>query len=185
MLRTIHLHGFLATKYKTNKVKLYGENLFQIMSGLYHRFGPEFKEDIRKGTWQLIKGRVNSKKDIGYEQLEHNLDCKTLHIVPVVAGASGAVRAIVGVILVVVGLYFNQPWLVNIGASMALGGVVEILTKPKTQTPTQKEDDKGTAVYNGAVNVTSQGGPIPVIYGRVGRCSSVVISTDFSSDDIS
>ncbi len=104
---------------------------------------------------------------------------------PVVQGSSGTVRAIIGIVLVVVGLYFNQPWLVNIGASMALGGIVEILTKPKTQTPTQKQDDKGSAVYNGAVNVTSQGGPIPVLYGRVGRASSVVISTDFSSDDVS
>lgn len=159
--------------------------MFQIMSGLIHRFGLEFREDIRQGTWSVIKGRIDSKKDIGNEEVEMPLgNTKTLHIMPYVAGASGAVRAIVGIVLVVVGVYFNQPWLVNIGASMALGGIVEVLTKPKNQTPTQPQDDKGTAVYNGAVNVTSQGGPIPVIYGRVGRASSTVISTDFSSDEV-
>lgn len=186
MLITVHLHGFLAEKYKTKKVKLAGNNLFQIMSGLYSRFGPQFKEDIRVGTWNLIKGKVDAKKpkDIGEKELQDELNCANLHLLPHVAGASGVVRAIIGVILVVVGLFFNQPWLVNIGASMALGGVVEILTKPKVGGPQQKQEDKGTAVYNGALNVTSQGGPVPLIYGRVGRASSVVISTDFSSDEV-
>lgn len=181
-LKTIHFHGFLASKYGKS-VKLAGENMFQIMSGLVSRFGPQFKEDIRTHNWHITEGQVKPGNDIGEEQLSKNLAKKTVHLLPAVAGSSAALRVVLGVILIVVGAYFGQAWLVQIGVGLALGGVVEMLTKPKNGGPTQSQDQRGSAIYNGAVNVTSQGGPIPLLYGRVKRASSVVISTDFSSDE--
>ncbi len=182
-VQTIHLHGFMGKKYGKT-VKLAGENMYQIMSGLVSRFGPQFKEDVRANNWHICEGKVAAGNDLNEEEVKHKkLNKKTLHLVPVVEGASSALRIIIGIVLIVVGAYFGQGWAVQMGIAMVLGGVVEMLTKPKNQSPTQSQDQRGSSIYNGAVNVTTQGGPIPLIYGRVQRASSVVISTDFSSDE--
>jgi predicted phage tail protein len=184
-VRTIKLHGFMGQKY-TKTIKLDGENLFQIMSGLASRFGPKFKEDIRSNNWHIVEGRVKDKRDIGTEELDKKLTSPVLHLIPAVAGASGALRVVLGVVMMVVGYYYGQAWLIQLGAGMALGGVAEMLTKPVTAGPTQTQaGGVGSLIYNGAVNVSSQGGAIPLIYGRVQRASSVIISADFSSDDFS
>jgi predicted phage tail protein len=183
-VQTIHLHGFMGQKYGKS-VKLAGNNLFQVMSGLVSRFGPGFKEDIRTNDWHLCEGKVKAGNDIGEEEITKNLTKKTLHLLPAVKGESAALRIVLGVVLLVVAYLVpaTAPWLVPMGASLILGGVVEILTKPKTGSPSQPQDQRGSSIYNGAVNVTTQGGPVPLIYGRVSRASSVVISTDFSSDE--
>ncbi|MGH6646206.1 hypothetical protein [Aquabacterium sp.] len=182
MIHTIKLHGFLGQKY-AKTVKLDADNVFQIMSALVSRFGPGFKEDVRVNSWHVISGPQRPENALDEQDLAHQLKHKTLHLVPAVQGGSGAVRVIVGVVLMVVGAYFGQGWLVQIGASLALGGVVEMLSKPPTAGARQNQDDNASHIYNSAVNVTSQGGAIPRIYGRVQRCSSVVIATDFSSDE--
>lgn len=181
----IKLHGFMGKKY-AKSVTLAAENMFQLMAGLQHRFGPEFRADVKANDWHLIKGKISSKKDIGEDELTLPLNTEVLHLVPVVAGASGALRIVIGAVLVVAGLYFGQSWMVNMGATMILGGVSELLTKQNTNSPKQSErsGDTGSVVYNGALNVTSQGGPVPLVYGRVNRASSVVISTDFSTDQL-
>jgi len=186
---TVHLYGLLAKKYKTKKVEVAEGNLLQVINGLCHRFGTDFKEDVRVGSWTAIKGRKNSKKDIGEGEVHDPIMEKTIHFLPAIIGASAVARIIVGIILIVVGVYGSiftagqSSFLVMQGVGLILGGVIELLTKPKNGVPTQQENEKATPVYNGAVNVTSQGGAIPWIYGRVQHASSVVISTDFSSDE--
>jgi predicted phage tail protein len=183
---TVKLHGFLGKKY-AKSVALSGANMFQIMSGLVSRFGPEFKEDIRQHNWHVCEGKVAPENDIGQNELDKPLTKKVLHLVPAVAGSSAAVRIIIGVALILYGTfgaaYGGGPWATNMGIALVMGGVVEMLTRPKTQTPVQAQDQRGSSIYNGALNVTTQGGPVPLVYGRVQRASSVVISTDFSSDE--
>ena len=185
-IQTIHLHGFLGKKY-SKTVKLAGENMYQIMSGLISRFGPEFKEDLRTHNWHIVEGSVKAGKDLCDEDLPHcKFQKKSLHFLPAVEGASSALRIVLGIVLVIVGTLgsaYGLGFLIPMGYAMVLGGVVEMLTKPKTQSPTQQQDQRGSSVYNGALNVTTQGGPVPLIYGRVSRASSVVISTDFSTDE--
>jgi predicted phage tail protein len=119
-------------------------------------------------------------------ELDTRLNDKEIHLVPAITGKSSALRVIIGVVLIIASFYFPAaaPWLMSAGVGMALGGVAEMLTKPPTAQAKQKDDDTGSFIYNGAVNVSSQGGPVPLLYGRVQRASSVLISTDFSSDDI-
>lgn len=184
-LRTIHLHGFLGKKY-AKKVELAGDNVFQIMSGLEHRYGQEFMEDVRVNEWHLTQGPVKPGNDISEEDLKKDfkLTAKVIHLLPAVRGANNALSIIVGIILVVVGVFTYNPYLIGAGVAMALGGAIMMAMTPEVGGPEQAADDKGSKVFNGAVNITSQGGPIPLVYGRHGRVSSVVISTDFSSDRV-
>lgn len=185
MMHTIHLHGYMAEKYGKT-VTMSAANLFQLMRGLVSRFGPQFKEDVRVGRWHLTDGAVKSGNDIAQDDVRGSLlfKHKHVHLLPEVVGASAALRVIVGIVLIIAGVYFEQPWMVQLGASMVLGGVAEMLTKPPKTGGDKGQENKGSYIYNSAVNVTTQGGPIPLGYGRVSRASSVLITTDFSSDEI-
>jgi predicted phage tail protein len=184
MLHTIKLHGFLGDKYG-KEVRLAGANMFQLMSGLVARFGPQFKEDVRTSNWHVLLGNKKANKDMGEEDLAKPIKDRLIHLIPAIMGASATARIIVGVVMMVAGYYFQQPWLVKLGAVLVLGGVVQLLTTPKLAAPgTDNSNQKASDLYNGPVNVMEQGYPVPIIFGRVSRCSSVVISADFSTDEV-
>lgn len=110
---------------------------------------------------------------------------KSIRFVPLTAGAGAGARVIVGAFMVVGGLVFQQPWLTMMGASMMLGGIIELLS-PQPQK--NKSDDSarsdGTSYYfNGPVNTETQGIPVPLIYGRC-LVGSQAISANISVDQI-
>lgn len=56
----------------------------------------------------------------------------------------------------------------TIGFSLVLGGVAQLLSpQPKTSAASNGDDTGTSYVFNGAVNVNSPGGPVPVGYGRM------------------
>lgn len=70
------------------------------------------------------------------------------------------------------------------GAGMAIGGVATLLAgNPKTPGPTEKPENKPSFIFNGAVNTTAQGHPVPIGYGRL-RVGSAVISAGMAAEDI-
>lgn len=185
-LRTIHLHGQLGEDYgKTHQVD--ADTTLMIMQGLIGQLGQQFKEDVRVGQFHILKGkRKNMKKDMGEEELNFKLGrVKDLHILPVVEGAGAVVRIVVGVVLVIAGAFFQMPILTSMGASLILGGVVELLTpKPKVTGPTEQAGQNPSFIFNGTVNVTEQGGPVPIVYGRVQRAGSVVLSAGLTVENV-
>ena len=118
-------------------------------------------------------------------------------IVNVIAGA-----ALVVIGAVVTGMSFGLAApigaaLIGAGVSMMIGGVVQMLTPVPTfdlgsgqsyssqgqgygqgssleQTNNQTADNRPSYVFNGAVNTTAQGNPVPIGYGRVIVGSSVI-----------
>lgn len=91
-----------------------------------------------------------------------------------------------------------------IGASLVLSGTAQLLsptisdnpgtfgaTSPTRQrardsfTPENNEiaDNRASYIFNGAVNLTAQGNPVPLCYGRM-RVGSVVVSAGLSTEDI-
>lgn len=183
-VQTINFHGEAAKRF--GKIhKLAGEDLPRLFSGLTSRLGPEFKEFVRVNDWHICEDKLKAGNDLGEEDVGKKLGSKVLHFMPAVKGASAALRIIAGIILLVAAYYgFGNSYTVSLGISLILGGVTEMLTKPKLSQPgaINANDQRGSTIYNGALNVTTQGGPIPILYGRVQRASSVVISTDFSTD---
>ena len=70
----------------------------------------------------------------------------------------------------------------SVGVSLALGGVAQMLApQPKFDGP--QEEQQPSYVFNGAVNTTAQGQPVPVGYGRM-IVGSAVISAGISVEDI-
>lgn len=108
---------------------------------------------------------------------------RVFRIAPVLHGnKSGWGRIILGAIVTVVGVYFNQGWLVNIGVSMMLGGAIQLLSPQRPGSASTAKNETSYA-FNGPVNVISPGGPVPLLIGRV-ICGSVVASAGISTDEI-
>lgn len=115
----------------------------------------------------------------------------SIRFTPTVAGASGAAKIVVGSLLLFAALYtwggagalltgFMGQAATAIGASLLLGGVIELLSpRPKTK----NSDESKSYYFDGASNTEMQGSPVPLIYGRM-RVGSHPISASVSVDEI-
>ena len=124
------------------------------------------KAVIDGGSYRVLTG---GKDHLGEENLTEPLSTrKTLRIIPVIEGAGGIFKTIIGAALIVIGTFVvQQPWLVNIGISMVLGGVAEMLFAPKkaNDTTQEKVENLPSYTFDGATNTAAQGNPISVLYG--------------------
>jgi predicted phage tail protein len=87
-----------------------------------------------------------------------------------------------------------------IGVSLILSGTAQLLSPQPAELPgltgatgarsnsfdpanNDPADNRASYIYNGAVNLTAQGNPVPICYGRM-RVGSVVVSAGVSTTDI-
>lgn len=128
---------------------------------------------IRNNASKFANYRVtitdrNGKKhriDDSTYQLQRDEQPAMIRFTPVVSGSSAAVRTVVGAILIAVGLYTGQVWLTSMGASLMIGGLIEMLS-PRPKKSNNTSDDGTSYYFNGPVNTTAQGVPVPLVYGR-------------------
>ena len=67
---------------------------------------------------------------------------------------------------------------------MILGGVAQMIAPTaKSSDPSERPENQPSYVFNGAVNTTAQGHPVPVGYGRL-IVGSAVISAGIDVDEI-
>nr|WP_216669050.1 tail assembly protein [Paraburkholderia xenovorans] len=134
-------------------------------------------------TFAVFAGRRN----LDEKELEYPVGSEEIRIAPVLMGSksAGLFQTILGAALVVVGVVtseFGGGALIGLGASLALGGVMQMLS-PQTAGLAGTGPDNGTSYYfNGAVNSSAQGEPVPLVYGRV-RVGSKVISSGIYAED--
>lgn len=111
-------------------------------------------------------GKKHRVDDSTY-QLQRDEQPKSIRFTPVVSGSSAGARMVVGAVLIVIGFFAGPaaPFFWSMGVSLMLGGLIELLSpRPKKQNNTS---DDGTSYYfNGPVNTTAQGVPVPLVYGR-------------------
>lgn len=112
-------------------------------------------------------------------------DREIIRITPVIQGAGNAGRIVLGIILVVVG-YLASPmtggaslYLVGPGIGLIIGGVIGLLTPvPKNNNNSASEseyvENRPSYNFNGPVNTTAQGHPVPLAYGRLIVGSAVI-----------
>lgn len=107
-------------------------------------------EDLDNDTYLLNQGRL-----------------KSVRFVPLVEGASNVLKIVVGIVLIGVGIFFQQPWATKLGIAVLAAGVVGALSpRPKMDT-TGNSEGKASYLFDGPANTTAQGSPVQLIYGRV------------------
>ena len=124
------------------------------------------------------------KESLNDQTYQTNRKCKTIRFLPIFTGAggdNGILQAIAGVAMIVVGALTSWTGigasLIGAGVGMVLGAICTMLMKPSKN---DDEDDSGSNYYfNGAVNTTVQGNPVPLIFGRC-RVGSAVISSEIA-----
>lgn len=187
-MRTVILHGHLARlcgRYHRFEIQSPGEAIRALCANF-----PQFKQHLYKAAQAGLRFHVwDGESTIKAEELQMH-GTKVIRISPELKGAkkSGALETIIGAVFIVIGtiLYFTPgaaaaPYFWEIGASLLLGGVVQLLTPtPRSDGPADKPKSN---YFDGPVNVTAQGNPVPILYGEM-IVGSAVISAGIEVDDI-
>ncbi|QLO37303.1 tail assembly protein [Klebsiella sp. RHBSTW-00484] len=132
------------------------------------------------------------EKNIGIDDLGFPVTGEIIRIVPVVIGSkkSGVLQTILGAVLVVVGVVLSftpaaaaAPWFYGTGASLMLGGVVQMLSpQPAGLARKESPDNKASYAFGGVTNTASQGYPVGLLYGKR-RIGGAIISAGIYVED--
>jgi len=133
-----------------------------------------FKQSLIDGGYYRIL--LGGKDELDINEVANPMsDRETIRIVPVVAGAEGLGKIVLGSALIAVGLVTGIQPITNIGIAMVLGGVSEMLFSPQAAPDSsERPENKPSFIFNGAVNTTRQGNPVPICYGRMIVGSQVI-----------
>lgn len=198
MLTTVKLHGHLqefGTTYEVN-----ARSIREVLSFLNANF-PGFSQCLlthnQPGYFVVL-----DDQDLPLEMLGCNPSGHTVHLIPALQAAGGDEHpwhnvlmgaALVGLAFVTGGAAgtallgksagYLASAMFGTGASMILGGLTMLLS-PQQQA--QPEADKVQSyIFDGGSNIDTQGGPVPIVYGRA-RIGSVVasfgVTTETSTD---
>lgn len=153
---------------------------------------------IDGGAYRVLRG---GRAALGVDDLRAPQSAReSLRIVPVVQGARGLGQLILGAALFMaigpVGEFmaFNMEagaamtsfvtgGMKAIGVSLMLSGVSSMLFSPVKTQSTERPENKPSYAFDGAVNTSTQGNPVPVCYGRA-VVGSQVISAGLSVDPL-
>lgn len=157
---------------------------------------PKLRQFIQQGLFTVRVGRDYFDNRYLEQGLSHKLkDDATVHFTPVLKGSKrGGLFGVIAGVAIIAGaialgplagiISTNAAWIVgSVGASLLLGGVAQMLTKmPEMKMGTEKEKKQSTAFSN-LSNMTAQGKPMPLAYGRI-RTGSLIISQGLEAIDV-
>ena len=199
-MRTIRVYGRLARFLKRRVFRAEVASAAEAVRFLVSNF-PQVEAHMARQHYHVSIGDLALEP----EQLHEPAGRSEITIVPVIGGAGAVGRIIGGVALVAAAFAIGQPWLgpmafsliTGVGASLALGGVAQLLTPvPRTAGPgattamasansakPDNNDPRKSYSFSSIQNVTRQGVPVPLIFGEV-IVGSVVISGAISVDQV-
>jgi len=114
-------------------------------------------------AYEIKKGKdiLQNPEDLLLSTVEE----EEIIITEVPGGAKAGLKIVAGIILIIVGvLYQPLAFLIDVGISLIVGGVAELLA-PGPETEDSQNDP--SYLFNGPANNISQGLPIPVLYGQL------------------
>lgn len=200
-MKTIILLGELGKRFGTRH-RLDVRSPAEAVRALCANF-KEFSPFVSSSHERNVGYRVlSARSDVAPEELHHPAS-QTITIAPVIAGAGGKFGMILlGAALITAAFMTGGASIAatgfmaggitttfwggiafNIGAALVLGGVSQLLAPaPKADQPNET-NNQPSYVFDGAVNTTAQGHPVPVGYGRM-IVGSAVISAGVVAEQI-
>lgn len=189
--KRINLYGRLAEICGCEHVDLVGNDIRIIVSGLISRFGIEVRHYFRENNF-IIDAR-NSKNGHSRNIIEKEIDISLgntdiIDIFPVVEGSGGKVGQIIaGIVLIVVGVIttlYGQPQIGQALIQAGIGLVVASLLSPGAPNAREAPEERASFLFNGPVNGSQQGQPVPIVYGRF-KTGSIIVSAGIDVEEIS
>lgn len=189
-LTTIRLYGKLGSTYgRVHRLHLDSNTPGEAFEALCGQIRG-FKQDLMTSAERGIKYAVFiGKKNIDENQLLDSVRGHDIRVAPVIVGSkqAGVLQTIIGAVLVVIGIATSWTgvgaYIGAAGISMMLGGVIQMLSPQQKGLSAKDSPDNGASYnFNGPVNTSAQGNPVPLLYGRM-ICGSAVISAGILADD--
>ncbi|WP_426577011.1 tail assembly protein [Xenorhabdus stockiae] len=190
-LRTIRLHGVLATKFGATFEYAARDALhaFRAMSKLIVGFEAFMLNAHQQGfTFSVIVGGRSYNKD----ELDMTKGHADIHIMPVTMGSkrAGLFNVVLGIAMIAVAWWNPLGWAASTalfvgasGAAMAMGGVSQMLApQPPGLTMRESPENKPSYAFGSPVNTTAQGNPVPILYGSR-EIGGAIISAGVYTED--
>lgn len=151
------------------------------------------RELLESGTRGVRYAVFAGKRNLRADQLHDPVGDDDIRIAPVLAGSKsgGIFGTLLGAVIIAasaVGSYFApgnpiSTYGYQFGAALMLGGVAQLLSPQQKGLSTQDSPDNGASYnFNGPVNTTAQGNPVPILYGEM-EVGSAVISAGIYAQD--
>ncbi|HCJ7623939.1 TPA: tail assembly protein, partial [Enterobacter hormaechei subsp. xiangfangensis] len=146
--------------------------VFRALSNTIAGFDAYLREARAKGLDFVI---FRDRRNIGHEEFELLGPGDELRIIPVIRGSkrAGVFQALLGTALVAAAIWMPgvsiaaSNLMFSVGAAMAVGGVVQMLSPQVSGLRMRQEpDNKPSYAFGGPVNTTASGNPVPLLYGQ-------------------
>jgi predicted phage tail protein len=171
------------------------KDIFSALSNQLEGFKDYFCNAHEKGIgFKLIDGDPDG---MDYENVV--MGCKRLIIAPVISGSGAVGRILIGVALVALafvpgvgfaaatavakaGFTFVGSLAFSLGTSLVLTGIAQLLTPtPDAQKETERQD---SFLFDRASDLTVQGQPVPLLYGKFLASSPLIISSALTTQQV-
>lgn len=187
-MKEIHLHGHLAEQFG-DCYTLDVRDPYEAIQAISVQV-PGFRETIQAGNWHVFRGPLDDRQDLDEDGVMVSLgSANEVHVIP--AGIGGAVGAVALGAALIAGSYFVAGAaiagaLFAVGVGLMISGAAQMLMSPPqvdSYSDRESPDERPSFLFDGPVNTSTQGLPVPLIYGRM-RAGSVVVSAGLSAEDI-
>ena len=191
----IKLSGSMAQRFgRTHRRALSSASeVFRALSSTVDGFEDYLREARARGLDFVI---FRDRQNIGQEEFSLLGPGDELRIIPVIRGSkrAGIFQAVLGAALIAGGIALGPAGagligkgvalnVALVGASMALGGVVQLLSPQVAgMRMRQDPDNKPSYAFGGPVNTTASGNPVPLLYGQR-EIGGAIISAGIYAED--
>lgn len=186
----IKLSGSMAQRFgRTHRRALTSASeVFRALSNTIAGFDAYLREARAKGLDFVI---FRDRRNIGHEEFELLGPGDELRIIPVIRGSkrAGVFQALLGTALVAAAIWMPgvsiaaSNLMFSVGAAMAVGGVVQMLSPQVSGLRMRQEpDNKPSYAFGGPVNTTASGNLVPLLYGQR-EIGGAIISAGVYAED--
>ena len=171
-----------------------------------------FKEYMTSAHENGIGFRLVDENPEGMDYVNMAMGCRKLVIAPIVSGGGTIGRILIGVALIALafvpfggafagfaagaaanaatgaaavaaGFSIGSGILFSLGASLLLTGIASLLTPPVAN-PKSDTAKKDSFLFDRAAELTTQGNPVPILYGRFLAASPLIISSAITTQQV-
>ncbi|MCR4227012.1 tail assembly protein [Enterobacter hormaechei] len=186
----IKLSGSMAQRFgRTHRRALTSASeVFRALSNTIAGFDAYLREARAKGLDFVI---FRDRRNIGHEEFELLGPGDELRIIPVIRGSkrAGVFQALLGTALVAAAIWMPgvsiaaSNLMFSVGAAMAVGGVVQMLSPQVSGLRMRQEpDNKPSYAFGGPVNTTASGNPVPLLYGQREIGGAIIFAGVYAED---
>jgi predicted phage tail protein len=157
-----------------------------------------FKDYLTGAHEDGIGFRLVDEDAEGMDYEEMMMPCRQLVIAPIISGGGNIGRILIGIALIALAFIpfggaafagfaagkfaIGSGILFSLGTSLVLTGVAALLTPPVKQP--KETERKDSFLFDRATELSSQGAPVPILYGRFLAASPLMISSAITTQQV-